>query len=155
MANDKEKLNQMLYNLLSECTFVAFNVGTIIQQIESRDYQVSQSDLDRFFVCNTSCDMMSFAGVYILTIKYLYEKNVDASIKFASMVLNDALKIWKRGTHYRMVLDYLDNEEYELKSVAIDSYLKALIIYIKKIYEKVPLELQDLYNEVEEKVKTA
>ncbi len=57
--------------------------------------------------------MISFARVYIQVVKLLLEEHPETGIEFTELVLKDALKIWRRGSYYRHVLQYIDEENVE------------------------------------------
>ncbi len=152
MQDQPEQLAKMRYNLLAECSFVSFSAETILKKIEEDAYIVSETTLNRFFICQSSYDMMSFARVYMHVVRVLSEKHFDSGIDFAVLVLRDALKIWKRGSYYRYVLEFIDAEDAEslYRSTSIDCYLLAIYYLVKGQYKEIPERLKSLHGEVYE-----
>lgn len=148
MESEPDKLSQMLYDLLEECTFINFTSETILEQIKKKEYSISDCDLDRFFICNTSCDMISFANVYIGVIKTLKDQNYKASLDFSQIVLKNTLKIWRKGTYYRSMSQDYDIDSATLKAKAINTYVLYIVEWIQKVYGAVPIELEALLKEV-------
>ena len=140
--------HQGLFNLLEYCSFVNFNSDTIITQIEKDGDHVVTESLSRFFFCNTSCDMMSFAHVYLETVTKLVAKGKDVAIGFAEMLLNDAERIWRRGSHYRYCIEKYEDKESEMKVEATVQYLAFLLIGLKEIFNEIPDQIKLLYEKV-------
>lgn len=148
MGDEPDKLNQMLYNLLEECTFINFTSETILGQIKRSDYIVSEDELSRFFICNTSCEMISFANVYIGVINALKDQHYSASLEFSRLVLENALIVWRRGAHYRSMSQYHNIEMATGKGKMISAYLYYLAEGIKSVYGAVPVEIEGLLGDV-------
>lgn len=89
----------MIYRLLTGCTFVSFSASTIIEQIEN-DYPVSLDAMHPFLICKSDHDMKSFADVYLQAINSLYSQNKVSAIKLAEIIIEDAFRVWRRGTTY-------------------------------------------------------
>lgn len=151
MVSEPDKMSQIIYNLLEECTFVNFTVETIIEYIKKNEYIISNCDLDRFFTCNTSCDMISFAKVYIGVVKKLKDQYYEASLDFSHIILENALRIWRKGTYYRSMSKDYNIESATNKAKAINSYLLYLVKGIQTIYGTVPVELEQMLKEINEK----
>lgn len=149
LQNKPQELENTLYNLLSECKFICFRADTILFQIKNRDYVIDKTALDRFFICDTTCDMISFATVYCGVINRLFEINVKVANDFTELVLKDSIRIWKRGSYYRYLLES-DPDDIEClgKSEAIQQYIIYLTFAIKKIYTDIPNEIKETYNQI-------
>lgn len=149
LQNKPQELEKPLYNLLSECKFICFRADTILFQIKNLDYVIDKTALDRFFICDTTCDMISFANVYCGVINRLFETNVKAANVFTELVLKDSIRIWKQGSYYRYLLES-DPDDIECvgKSEAIQQYIIYLTFAIKKIYTDIPNEIKETYNQV-------
>ena len=111
---------------------------------------IDKISLDRFFICDTTCDMISFANVYCGVINKLLDKNENDAIAFTELVLKDSIRIWNRGDYYRHILRTInpDNEESLRKSESIQQYLIYLTYAIKKIYTDIPDEIKEIYNQI-------
>ena len=149
LENKPQELAETLYNLLSECKFICFRADTILFQIKNRDYVIDKTVLDRFFICDTTCDMISFANVYCGVINRLFETNVKAANVFTELVLKDSIRIWKQGSYYRYLLESdPDNLECIGKSESIQQYIVYLTFAIKKIYTDIPDDIEQTYNQI-------
>ncbi len=146
LALDQEKLNDILYSLLKDSTFINFNAGTILHQIRKQNYNVSAELMAPFMFCTTTCDMHSFATVYLSAIKALNSENPDAATILAGIVLKDAFKIWKRGTYYRQLIKTIPNAEAEHKANAISEYVLEILQGMKQIFDVLPSELSVSYK---------
>lgn len=149
LENKPQELEKTLYDLLSDCQFICFRANTILSKIESQNYIIDKISLDRFFICDTTCDMISFANVYCGVINKLLETNENAAIAFTELVLKDSIRIWNRGFHYRYLLES-DPDDMEClgKSEAIQQYIIYLTFAIKKIYTDIPNEIKGIYNQI-------
>lgn len=152
MSNDSEKLNQMLYELMAGCTFINFNCDTIFSQLRKNDYAVDTKLLSPFMTCNTSCDMLSFAKVYLEVIKRLNLINSDVAISFATMVFDNAIKIWRKAEHDRWVCNTAPNKISEYRVYATNQYLVFLIFEFSRLELSTPIELQNTISELQEKI---
>lgn len=76
---------QIIYRLLTGCTFVSFSASTIIEQIVENDYSVSRDAMHPFLICKSDYDMKSFADVYLQAINSLYSQNKVSAIKLAEI----------------------------------------------------------------------
>lgn len=151
MGSEPNELSQMLYNLLEECTFINFTSQTIIEQIKKNDYIISKCDLNRFFICNTTCDMISFANVYIGVIKTLKDQYYDVSLDFSRLVLENAMRIWRKGTHYRAMSRQYASKSDTAKVKSISTYLICLVKGIQNVYGSIPSEIEELLDGVMKK----
>lgn len=140
--------HQGIYRLLEHCSFVNFNANSIIAQIERDGNTIIVDSLSRFFFCNTSCDMISFANVYLQTTKHLKTRNEDVAIDFVEMLLNNAEKIWRRSSHYMHCVERFDDKESESKVQATVQYLVLLLVRLKGIFKEIPERIQPLYERI-------
>lgn len=153
LSKTPEKLNKTLYNLLGHCTFINFHAETIVAQIISNDYVVDKSALSRFFICNTSCDMISFERVYFGTLMLLFSEHRDAAIDFAMIVLENAVSIWRKGTHYRFLVERFNDEEARVKSESILRYLVLLLYDLENTFKDgIPKKIQGLYENIRKSI---
>ena len=125
--HDQEKLNDALYSLLKDSTFINFNADTILHQIRKQNHDVSMELMAPFMFCTPTCDMHSFASVYLSAIKTLKDECPDAAVILASIVLEDAFKIWKRGTYHRQMIKSVSNAQAEYKTNAISEYVLEIL----------------------------
>ncbi len=147
--DEPERLSTYLYKLLEDCTFISFTADTIYQQIKSNNYSVDMDALSRFFICKASYDMISFENVYITTITMLIQDHYCEAVEFASLVLDNALVIWRRGFHDRDMAKRFENNESRIKSRAINQYLILLISHMVEIFSKdMPEVLQDKCDKI-------
>ena len=140
--------HQGIYRLLEHCSFVNFNANSIIAQIERDGNTINVDSLSRFFFCNTSCDMISFANVYLQTTKHLITRNKDVAIDFVEMVLNNAEKIWRRSSHYMHCVERFNDKESEVKVQATVQYLVLLLVKLNGIFKEIPERIQPLYERI-------
>lgn len=143
-----EEAHQGIYQLLGYCSFINFNATSIITQIKKDGNTVNADSLSRFFFCNTSCNMISFANVYLETAKYLVSQNKDITIDFIELLLKDADKIWRRSAHYRYCIEQFYDKESEAKVQATVQYLVFLLVEIKGILNEIPERIKTLYEKV-------
>lgn len=151
--HDQAKLNDALYSLLKDSTFISFNADTILHQIRKQNYVVSPELMKRFMFCNPTCDMHSFASVYLSAIKTLKEECPDAAVILASIVLEDAFKIWKRGTYHRQMIKYVSDDEAEYKTNAISEYVLEILQGIELIFDVLPIEISKTYGVLSSKME--
>ena len=143
----KEKLESVLYDLLNDCRFISFRADTIISQIEKDSYRIDNTSLDRFLICDTTCDMISFVNVYCEAIRRLLSINEIAAKEFTLLILKDGIRIWKRGLYYRYLLEKNPNDiECQNKAELIQKYIINLTFAINKIYPDMPPEIANVYN---------
>ncbi len=140
-ANDQEMLAEALYGLLRDATFINFNAGTILHQIRKQNYNVSKELMAPFMCCTSTCDMHSFAAVYLSAVEALNSENPDAAVALADIVLEDAFKIWKRGTYYRQLVETIPNAEAEYKAKAISKYVVEILQGVERIFNGLPSDL--------------
>ncbi len=149
LENKPQDLEKTLYNLLSDCKFICFKANTILSIIEKQNYTIDKTALDRFFICDTTCDMISFANVYCGVINRLLKTNVKAANDFTELVLKDSIRIWNRGDYYRHILTINRNDaECLIKSESIWRYLIYLTFSIGKIYADIPNDIAPSYNQI-------
>ena len=153
MAKDPQILSTMLFNLLDACSFVNFTAETIYEQIKRIGFTIDTKSLSRFFICNSSCDMMSFEKVYTSTIALLMLDHSDAAIQFAELVLDNAFVIWRRGYHDRDMAKRFDAIDSRRKSAAVTLYVIYLISHIECIFADANCEvLQNKCTELKQKI---
>lgn len=141
LVHEPDKLENALYNLLKNCTFVSFGAETVLSQIRKLDYVLSEEQISPFMICNTRCDMHSFASVYLKTIEVLRTENYEAACEFACIVLKDALRIWKQGTYYRQLQENHTNIEARNKAYVIEAYVEEVLWGVVEIFQTVPSKL--------------
>lgn len=135
------ELSQMLYNLLKGCAFISFSADTIIYQISKNNYQVSKKILEPFLICKSSYDMESFAAVYLQSIYRLQKDHLDSSIVLAKIIISDASRVWRRGTHYRDMAESFSDSDAMHKATAIHSYVSSIFKGVRGIFLNLPREL--------------
>ena len=148
MESFPDEAHQGIYQLLAHCSFVNFNAKSIIAQIKRDGNTVIVDSLSRFFFCNTSCNMISFANVYLQTVKYLISQDENVAVDFVELLLNDADKIWRRSSHYMYCVEQFDDKESEAKVQATIQYLVFLLVEIKGILNEIPERIKTLYEKV-------
>jgi len=70
----------------------------------------------------------------------------------ASRVLDNAMQIWRRGTHYREMSEHYGSKKDAVKAEAINTYLVYLTQGMKSIYGTVPSEIAVMIDDVMKKV---
>lgn len=148
LALNQVKLNNVLYSLLRDCTFISFSAETILQQIRKQNYIVTKELMNPFMFCNTSCDMHSFANVYLIAIKQLYNENPTAATTLACIVIDDTLRIWKQGTYYRISQERFHDSNSNIKARAIDQYVQEILDGIEGTFEHMSEDLSTCFNEL-------
>lgn len=151
--HDQEKLNDALYSLLKDSTFINFNADTILHQIRKQNHDVSMELMAPFMFCTPTCDMHSFASVYLSAIKTLKDECPDAAVILASIVLEDAFKIWKRGTYHRQMIKSVSNAQAEYKTNAISEYVLEILQGLVLIFGVLPMELSKTYEVLSSKIE--
>ncbi len=152
-THPKER-DQMLYRLLKGCSFVSFSASTIIEQIESNDNLVSYELMRPFLICKSSYDMKSFAAVYLQAINGLYVQNSAAAVKLSEIIIEDAFRVWRRGTTYRMMSQEYSSEEDKSRALAISRYAYQIATSIKQIVPTLPTDFIEKCEELEKTVVT-
>lgn len=150
-AQDQEKLSDALYSLMKDSTFINFNAGTILHQIRKQDYQVTAELMHPFMFCTSTCDMHSFAGVYLIAIELLNIEHPEAAVALAGIVMENAFTIWKRGTYYRYNTKTYPDAESEYKANAILQYVQEILRGIKQIFGVLPEELATMIKQFSDK----
>lgn len=150
-AKNAEKLSDALYSLLKDSTFINFNANTILHQIRKQNYNVSTELMAPFMFCTTACDMHSFANVYLSAIAVLERENPDAAVKLAGIILEDAFKIWKRGTYYRQLIESIPNAVAEYKANATSKYVLEILQGMEQIFDILPGELVTTFGFLSDK----
>lgn len=145
---NQEKLNDALYSLMKDSTFINFNAGTILHQITKQNYQVTRELMKPFMFCTSACDMQSFAGVYLGAIKILSLSHREAAVTLAEIVLENAFTIWKRGTYYRQNIQTNPNTDSRYKADAIQQYVTNILHGLKQIFGVLPEELTTKTNQL-------
>lgn len=106
-----------------------------------QNYDVTTELISPFMFCTPSCDMHSFASVYLSAIAVLRDEQYKAAIALAGIVINDALKIWRKGTYHRQLAERIPNAESEYKADAISNYVLEILQGIKEIFNQIPDEI--------------
>ena len=143
-----DELNEMLYSLLKNCTFVSFNSSTILYVIKSNNNTVTKDLLSPFFICKPEYDLNSFASVYLHTILFLNKENPDLAISFTELVLEDLIRIWKKGTRYRYLAKNLLDKEAEVIAENTKNYVEKTLSAIINIYTVLPDEFTPYYQTI-------
>lgn len=137
-----EAMEQMLYQLLTGCTFVSFSAMTIIEHIIDNDYNISIDSLSPFLICKSDYDMNSFASVYLQVIDYFKVSNYSSAIIFSEIIIEDTFRVWKRGSHYREMINQGNGSVAFQRSLAISRYVFQMANGVKSKLDKIsgPLE---------------
>lgn len=144
--------NRMLYQLLTGCTFISFSAETILEQIESHNYCVSLDLMRPFLICKSDYDMRSFSNVYLQAIYRLHETHLEAAISLARIILNDAVRIWRRGAYYRETATKLVDADIHKRLLEIDIYVAQIVDGIIRILPNMPEDLSVLCTELRQLV---
>ena len=91
-----------------------------------------------FMFCDTACDMNSFASVYLHTIRQLYKEKYDAAVDMTNIVIEDAIRIWRRGTYYRQIQMREPISEAAIKAYSIEQYVFGILRGIEDIFGNIP-----------------
>ncbi len=140
-AQNQEELNNALYSLLKNSTFINFNAETILHQVRKNKYNISTNLMAPFMVCSSSCDMHSFASVYLAAISTLKEEQYNAAVTLCNIVLEDATRVWRQGTYDRYLAENFPNTKSMHKSNTITEYVCEILQGINLIFDKMPDEL--------------
>lgn len=146
LALNPQRLSDVLYGFLKDTTFISFRPETILYQIRKQNYVVSKELIAPFMFCDTSCDMHSFANVYLAAIKELHSENLDAAYALACIILEDALRIWRKGTYYRLMEVNYPNLESVAKAEAINQYVWEVLQGIEETFENMQDNLACHFN---------
>lgn len=137
-ATEPERLSDALYSFLQDCTFVSFRAETILCQIRKQNYVIIKEYMASFMFCDTACDMSSFARVYLGAIRQLVTEEYDAAVDLANIVIEDAVRIWRRGTYYRQIQMREPISEAAIKAYSIEQYIFEILRGIEDIFESLP-----------------
>lgn len=146
---DPVALARDLYGLLKSCTFVSFTSDTIVQTLSVNKEKPVHEIVEPFMCCTSTCDMISFAKVYIGAIRRLIIADHDVALQLTLVVLENARQIWKRGTYARMAFERYGDIASGVKSKAIEQYVKAITQGVRSSYGGIPQEILALLEEVE------
>lgn len=141
-----DKLNEMLYSLLKNCTFVSFNPNTILYVIKNNNYTVTKDLLSPFFICKPEYDLNSFALVYMYTLLILNEESPDSAICFTELVLEDLIRMWKRSAKYRYSAKYLLDKDAMVVAENVKKYIENILDAIINLYPVMPEALINNYR---------
>lgn len=144
--------NQMIYNLLKKGRFISFSPDTIIDQIRVNNFCVSQELLQPFLICKTDYDMSSFARVYLQAASYLIKENTTAAEEFLVLLLEDTMRVWRRGTYYRESSIRFNDNAAAMRAKSITLYTVAMVTGTKSICENMSPRLMDLCHNLQNKV---
>lgn len=122
---------QWYYNLLKGCTFISCGANTIIYQIKSNNYEVTDELIQPFMFCKSNYDMESFASVYCTAIRELLPEHTESAEKLAEIVIQDTIRVWKRGQYYRMFSN--EYPEHKEKAKRIMKYAMTIGICVSKL----------------------
>ena len=141
-----DELNEMIYSLLKNCTFVSFNSSTILYVIKNNNYTVTKDLLSPFFICKPEYDLNSFALAYIYALLILDKENCDLAIRFAEIVLEDLIRIWKTSTKYRYSAKYLLDKDAKVVAENVKKYVENTLDAITNLYPVMPEALINNYQ---------
>jgi len=141
-----DELNEMIYSLLKNCTFVSFNSSTILYVIKNNNYTVTKDLLSPFFICKPEYDLNSFALAYIYALLILDKENCDLAIRFAEIVLEDLIRIWKTSTKYRYSAKYLLDKDAKVVAENVKKYVENILDAITNLYLVMPEALINNYQ---------
>jgi hypothetical protein len=69
------------------------------------------------------------------------------------MVLENSIVIWRKGSHYRYLVERFKEDEARVKNVIILRYLVLLIYDIEKIFEDgIPEKIQGSYDSIKKSI---
>ncbi len=141
--------DQMLYRLLTGGNFIGFSADTIIEQVQSHNFEVSYDLIQPFLICKSDYDMRSFSDVYLQAINRLQKLHPESAAFLAEIILNDTARVWRRGTYYRVTANnYADNDARN-RSRAIAFYVARIVAGIKQILPCMSNELSSLCSELQ------
>jgi len=143
---------QMTYQLLQVGEFISFSSGTMLEQIKSHDFRISQELLQPFLICKSDYDMQSFAKVYLHTISIVKSENETTAEELSELILLNAAQIWRRGMYYRETLRKTADDVAEARALAIFKYVCTIIKGIEEIWGTISKKLSTMCNELRETV---
>ena len=83
----------------------------------------------------------------------LFSEHRDAAIDFAMIVLENAVSIWRKGTHYRFLVERFNDEEARVKSESILRYLVLLLYDLENTFKDgIPKKIQGLYENIRKSI---
>lgn len=133
--NNQYSQSDLLYSLMKGCSFVSFTAHTMFDQIVNNGFVLTEELLAPFFTCNTDCDMDSFAVVYSGAVHMLKKVNEASAVSLARYVLQDAKRIWNRGSYYRYIAETTHDLDATQRAEQISAYVKKIRHSIMKLFE--------------------
>lgn len=101
---DKTYARKIRCQLMKYVSFVNFDTEDILYWIELNQ-KVTFSVVERFMICSSDVDFMSFAKVYRSTLVQLKNINQVWAKTFALELIKNAEKVRKRATYYEMTVE--------------------------------------------------
>lgn len=136
--NREKQLSDCLYSFMKDCQFISFTASTILCQIEKAEYHVTDELMKPFLFCQSTCDMNSFAHVYLLAIYALCRDHREAAIKMADIILRDTLRIIKQTTYARVMAKDFELQEFAIRVSNAEKYAALITSQIQKLLVEVP-----------------
>lgn len=148
--NLPEQCAKARYRLLKYCTFISFSATDIVNAIIDNDYNITEEIVSRFMICRSTYDVASFSNVYLQAIAILFQYDEDVAEEFVKVVLNDAHRVWRRGTYARDAADRFNDKKAEYQAATINAYAVQIYYGIALIYKQLdrvlPEELNTLHQ---------
>lgn len=138
----------MIYNLLGGGNFISFGANTILERIRADGYSITAESLGRFLICKSDYDMESFSNVYLRATYRLKEESLEAADQFSKLLLDNARRIWQRGTYYRDQKKRYRDKDATRRAAAIESYIVDMVAGMNRIWGKKSSEIVDLCEEL-------
>ena len=107
----------------------------MFDQIVKNGFVLTEELLAPFFTCNTDCDMDSFVVVYSGAVRILKKVNEASAVSLARYVLQDAKRIWNRGSYYRYIAETTHDLDATQRAEQISAYVKKIRHSIMKLFE--------------------
>ena len=144
--NREKKLSDCLYSFMKDCQFISFTASTILHQIEKTEYHVTDELMKPFLFCQSTCNMNSFAHVYLLAIYALCRDHRETAIKVADIILRDTLRIIKQTTYARVMAKDFDLQEFAIRVSNAEKYASLITSQIQKLLVEVPEDITSQCN---------
>lgn len=139
---------QMIFQLLQIGEFISFSASTMFEQIKSHNFKISQELMQPFLICKSDYDMQSFAGVYLRTVNALKNENENIAVELSELILLNAIKVWRRGMHYRETIKRIADDNAEDRALSIFKYVCTIIKGVEQIWEPIPVRLCSLCDDL-------
>ena len=131
VASLKDEHNSRIIrcNLMEFVTFVNFNADDIIFWIKKKN-GVSQESLQRFWTCNSTVDVVSFAGVYLTAIKMLKDINPIWAKEFTQCIIGNTVKVRRRVSYYETAIEDVSNGKINYNMPCMHEYMQKYLTII-------------------------